>query len=219
MFDSLTPLQISGWLLLVLLLGYLARHLPFAALQHDKQRQHVLFGAAALTCFLWVFRAGIFAGLDVHFLCLTALTLTLGFRLAIFAGMAALLGATAGANESWAMFGINGLLGVVVPVGVSYLVYWVSFHKMPRHLFVYIFICTFFPAALVIALKLALIGSYYALDNIYSWEIVVNNYIQLIPLIIFPEAFINGVVITLLVIYKPEWVYTFHDKFYLDPKP
>ena len=59
---------------------------------------------------------------------------------------------------------------------------------------------------MVIALKLALLGSYYAIDGIYSWDTVIDNYMLLIPLILFPEGFINGVTMTLLVVYKPEWV-------------
>lgn len=217
MTDTLTTLQILALLVLAAILFFVGRHIPFAALKEDKSRQHLVFGATALTFFMWIFRAGIFQGLDVHFLWLTSLTLILGFRYALFAGLAALLGITAVGNESWQMLGVNGLIGVVMPVSVSYLIYLVSFHKIPRHLFVYIFVCAFFPGAIVIALKLALLGSYYAIDGIYSWDTVIDNYMLLIPLILFPEGFINGVTMTLLVIYKPEWVYTFHDKFYLDP--
>ncbi len=218
MFEAFTTLQRTGLVLLIGALLFVGRHVPLTALKEDKARQHVVFGATALTFFMWIFRAGIFQGLDVHFLWLTALTLILGFRYALFAGMMALTGVTAIGNESWQMLGVNGLIGVVMPVSISYLVYLVSFHKIPRHLFVYIFVCAFFPGAVVIALKLALLGSYYAIDGIYSWDTVIDNYMLLIPLILFPEGFINGVTMTLLVVYKPEWVYTFHDKFYLDPK-
>ncbi|WP_414830617.1 energy-coupling factor ABC transporter permease [Alteromonas sp. H39] len=217
MFETLTFLQLTALIVLAAILLFVGRHVSFAALKESKSRQHVVFGATALTFFMWVFRAGIFQGLDVHFLWLTALTLILGFRYALFAGLVALLGITSIGHESWQMFGVNGLIGVVMPVCVSYLIYLLSFHKIPRHLFVYIFVCAFFPGAIVIALKLAFLGSYYAIDGIYSWDTVVDNYMLLIPLILFPEGFINGVTMTLLVVYKPEWVYTFHDKFYLDP--
>jgi uncharacterized membrane protein len=29
---------------------------------------------------------------------------------------------------------------------------------------------------------------------------------------------LNGMTMTLLIIYKPQWVYTFYDKFYIDKK-
>ena len=39
-----------------------------------------------------------------------------------------------------------------------------------------------------------------------------------IPLLMFGEAFLNGMVMTLLIAYKPRWVATFHDAWYLDGK-
>ena len=91
-----------------------------------------------------------------------------------------------------------------------------AFHRISRHLFVYIFICAFFPGALTAAVKTFALGGYFYLDGIYQWDIIVDNYLLLIPLLVFPEAFFNGLAITMLVIYQPSWVYTFHDKFYLD---
>jgi uncharacterized membrane protein len=62
---------------------------------------------------------------------------------------------------------------------------------------------------------LALSGYFY-FDGIYSWQIIEDNYLMLTTLMFFPEAMFNGMTITLLIIYKPEWVYTFYDKLYLD---
>lgn len=212
----MTSVQLFGLVLYAVVLGLLARQLPLVEFMRDKRRQHLVFGATASVFFLWIFRAGIFAGLDVHFLWLTALTLTLGFRWAVFAATGALIGVTLIGKESWPMLGVNGLFGVLVPIAVSYLIYMLSFHKMARHFFVYIFVCAFFPGAVMIALKMALLGSYYALDGIYSWDVVKDNYLVLIPLLLFPEGLLNGMTMTLLIIYRPHWVHTFHDKFYID---
>ena len=116
------------------------------------------------------------------------------------------------------MFGINGLLGNAIPLTISYLVYNLSFHKLPRHFFVYVFICAFLPGAVLIALKMFLIGGYYYVDNVHDWITVNENYLILIPLMLFPEAMLNGMTMTLLIIYKPTWVYTFYDKYYLKDK-
>ncbi len=62
---------------------------------------------------------------------------------------------------------------------------------------------------------LALSGYFY-LDGLYSWHIIEDNYLMISTLMLFPEAMFNGMTITLLIIYKPEWVYTFYDKLYLD---
>jgi len=45
-----------------------------------------------------------------------------------------------------------------------------------------------------------------------------GDYLQVIPLLMFGEAFLNGMVMTLLIAYKPRWVATFHDEWYLDGK-
>ncbi len=108
-------------------------------------------GTAASLFVLWLFKAGIFEGLDVHFLGLSVLTLMLGFRNAIIASFIALLGANAVGYGSWENFG-------------------------------------FFPAALSIALKTLTLGAFYYIEGTYTWDII----------------------------YQPTWVYTFHDKFYLD---
>ncbi|MDF2179818.1 energy-coupling factor ABC transporter permease [Aliiglaciecola sp. CAU 1673] len=212
--DSLSLWQAIAWMLYLGLMGFVIYRLPLGALLQDKQSQHLVFGSAASMFVLWLFRAGIHDGLNVHFLWLTALTLLLGLRRALFSAMLALIGITAVGKESWALFGINGLLGVMLPVVLSYLIYNLSFHRLPRHFLVYVFVCAFLPGALMIALKMAAIGFYYNLDGLYDWQTVMDNYLVLIPLLLFPEAMLNGMTMTLLIIYRPAWVYTFYDKFY-----
>ncbi len=214
----MTVIQFISLIGYLLVIGVVLKNIPFDQFRADSQRQHIVFGAAASVFFLWIFRAGIFTGLDVHFLWLPALVLTLGFRFAILSATLALAGTTAVGLDNWAMLGVNGLLGVCAPIALTYIIYSISFHRIPRNLFVYIFVCAFFPGAAMIAIKMGLLGGYYFIDGLYEWDIVKDNYLILIPLLLFPEGMLNGMTITLLTIYKPEWVYTFHDKFYIDKK-
>ncbi|GGW76505.1 energy-coupling factor ABC transporter permease [Alteromonas halophila] len=212
----MSGLQLSGLLLYLCLLTWSLRTLGLRDFVASKQRQHLVFGTGVTLFVLWLFRAGIFDGLDIHFLWLSAVTLILGVRYAFLTASLSLVGITAAGFESWSMFGVNALLGISVPIGVTYLIYMVSFHRIPRNLFVYIFVCAFFPGAISIALKVALLGGYYFADGIYPWRTISDNYMLLIPLLLFPEALLNGMTMTVLTIYKPQWVYTFHDKFYID---
>ncbi|WP_394220666.1 energy-coupling factor ABC transporter permease [Alteromonas gracilis] len=212
----MSTLQVFALLIYGAFLLGAAKQIDFAQFAKNKQQQHVIFGTASSLFVLWLFKAGIFEGLDVHFLGLSVLTLMLGFRNAIIASFIALIGASAIGYGSWENIGVNGLLGTVLPIGITYLFYMLSFHHIPRQLFVYIFVCAFFPAALSIALKTLSLGAYFYIEGTYTWDIIFDNYILLIPLLVFPEALLNGMAITLLVIYQPTWVYTFHDKFYLD---
>jgi uncharacterized membrane protein len=198
---------------------YVLKHIDFKLMLEHKRIQHLVLGAGVVVFVLWLFRAGIYDGLSVHFLWLSALALTLGFRYAVFISGLVLLGITIIGKESWGMLGANGLFGVLVPIGLTYTVFTLSFHKIMRNMFVYVFVCAFFPAALGIAIKMGLIGGFYTLNGTYPWDVVVDNYEVLIPLMLFPEAMLNGMTMTLLVIYKPDWVYTFNDKHYFDPDP
>lgn len=214
----MTTLQTLAAITVLVISGYIAVSVSWSGLLANKRQQHLLFGFTALLFFVWIFRAGIFEGLNVHFLWLTALTLTLGFRWAVLAGLTALLGVTLTGNESWHMLGVNGVISVLMPVAVSYLIFMLAFHKIPRNLFIYIFACAFFPGALVIALKMSLMGGYYLWEGVYDWPTVRDNYLLIIPLLLFPEGLLNGMTMTLLTVYKPNLVYTFHDKFYIDGK-
>lgn len=214
----MTLLQILGAIGFLIVLISVARHIDFKQLFSSRLQQHLVFGAAASIFVLWIFRAGIYDGLSVHFLWLTALALTLGVRWSILAATTALLGVTLLGYERWEMLGINGLIGIAIPIALTHLIYNFSFHRLPRNLFLYIFVCAFLPGALMIALKMFLLGSYYSLDGTYDWLTVKDNFVVLIPLMLFPEGMLNGMTMTLLIIYKPHWVYTFHDKFYIDGK-
>ncbi|PKG96775.1 energy-coupling factor ABC transporter permease [Paraglaciecola sp. MB-3u-78] len=211
-----TDIQTMAGLLSLVICFFVSKKLIFSQLISDKKCQHLVFGSAACVFILWMFRTGIYDGLNVHFLWLSALSLLLGFRWAIFSATLALLGVTIFGKESIDMLGVNFLLGVLAPIALTYGIYSLTFHKLPRHIFIYIFLCAFIPGALSIVLKMLALSGYFYLDGIYSWHIIEDNYLVLSTLMLFPEAMFNGMTITLLIIYKPEWVYTFYDKLYLD---
>jgi|TARA_B110000902_G_scaffold230443_1_gene271949 uncharacterized membrane protein len=211
-----TDIQTVTGLLSLLICFFVSKKLIFSQLVLDKKCQHLVFGSAACVFILWMFRTGIYDGLNVHFLWLSALTLLLGFRWAIFSASIALLGVTIFGKESIDMLGVNFLLGILAPISLTYGIYSLTFHKLPRHIFTYIFLCAFIPGALTIALKMLALSGYFYLDGLYSWHIIEDNYLMISTLMLFPEAMFNGMTITLLIIYKPEWVYTFYDRLYLD---
>jgi uncharacterized membrane protein len=215
---SFTTLQLAAGLISLIICYLLAKKLVFRQLIDDKKFQHLIFGCTASVFILWMIRTGIYDGLTVHFLWLAALPLVLGFRWAIFSASLALLGVTVLGQESINMLGVNFLLGVLAPIALTYGIYSLTFHKLPRHLFIYIFLCAFIPGGLAIGLKMLAFSGYFYLEGVYNWQIITDNYLVLSTLMIFPEAMFNGMTITLLIIYKPQWVYTFYDKLYLDKK-
>lgn len=173
------------------------------------------FAIAALS-FFWSLKVGIYKGLEVHFLLTTALTLTMGWRMSmlICAIILALL-CTLGV-ESWQDIGYIGLLKGVFPIVFAYFVYAVSYHRLPRHFAIYVFVCSFLAGALALVLHLCLNSLLLGWMGVHEWSNIINDYLVVAALMWFPEALLNGMAMTLLVVYRPDWVYTFYDEQYLD---
>ncbi len=178
--------------------------------------QRLLLGTALALLPLWLLQAGIEPGLDVHVMGLATATLVLGWRLAMVAGTLTLLALTLFGAEQWPMLGANGLFGLVVPVLTAELVRRLSYRYLPRHLFVYFFVCGFFSGALTLVAKMLFMAAWFHWGLELSTTKVLDNYLLLMPLMAFPEALINGMAVTLLAVYQPNWLKDFHDSDYLD---
>ncbi|MFH7565113.1 energy-coupling factor ABC transporter permease [Oceanimonas smirnovii] len=203
------------WIMAVGLVLLAAWRVNWPALLADKRRQHLCFGGAIALVPLWMLQAGIRDGLEIHFLGLTTLALMLGWRLGLLMATLALLLVTGFGFETWSEFGVNLLLGVILPVSFSYFLFLVTYSYLYRHLFVYIFVAGFFNAALTISVKTAALAAYMVWSGEYSWQIVQSDYLTILPLLLFPEALLNGMAITLLVVFRPQWMCTFYDRDYL----
>lgn len=211
-------LQIAALIGYFAIVAFVLRRLSFDVLSQNKRLQHILFGSSASIFILWLFRTGIYDGLDVHFLWLAACTLLLGFRWAVVSASIALIGCVLLGLEPWQNIGIKGLAGVVFPIATTYAIYSFSFHRLPKHFFIYVFVCGFFGGMAALVAKMGMLSGYYWLEGIHEWQTIKDNYLILIPLLLFPEGLLNGMSMTMLILYKPHWVYTFHDKFYIDGK-
>ncbi|WP_368164928.1 energy-coupling factor ABC transporter permease [Aeromonas sp. R6-2] len=177
--------------------------------------QRLLLGASLALLPLWLLRAGLHQGLSIHFLGLTALTLLLGWRLALLAGTLTLLALTGFGVDSPTLLGSELLLGVVLPVLVSQLLFLASWAWLPRHLFVYLFVAAFLGGAVTISVKVLGTALWAGLSGAYPWYTIEENYLSIWPLLLFPEALLNGMTMTLLAVYRPHWVHSFHDRVYL----
>lgn len=177
--------------------------------------QHLFLGACVAVLFLWRMRTGMVPAVPVHFLCLTTLTLMFGVPLAIVA--AAILTAAMGVIglEAWSSLPGSFLTLGAVPVLVTWLALNASRRYLPPNPFVYIFVCAFFGAAAamlvaVMANSVLLLGA-----KQVSFSELREGYLAILPLMMFPEAFINGLIVTGLVVFKPAWIASFDDDLYL----
>ena len=207
--------QWAGWLLYLPVLLWAVWRAPWLELFSDLRRQHLLFGTVFALFLLWLVRRDFDSGLSYHFIGMTAVTLLLDWPLAILAGVAAQLGMLALGNQDLAALGLNGVLLVLVPVLVTELCALRVERAQPRNLFVYIFFCGFFPAALAVLASTLLGLGVLWVDGIFPMPHWLGDFAGYLWLVIFPEAFINGMVITGLVVFYPDWLETFNRTRYL----
>lgn len=178
-------------------------------------RIHVLLGVAVLLMPLWTMKAGIKPGLDLHLLGAMAATLALGPQLAIVALGLTLVGVTLNGALPWLAWPINFLLMVAWPVLVARVIHHFVERRLPNHLFVYIFVGAFLGAAVTVMLQGLLSSLSLVLAGAYTLDYLASNYLPYILLLGFGEAWLSGMAITLMVIYRPSWVATFDDRRYL----
>ncbi len=188
---------------------------PWLEVLSDSRRQHLLFGTVLGLFLLWLVRRDFDSGVSFHFLGMTVVTLLLDWPLALLGGLLAQLGLIAIGRQDLLALGVNGLLLVLLPVLITEGCALLVERAQPRNLFVYIFCCGFFPAALA-ALCCLLAGlGLLALDGRFAMPPWLDDFIGYLWLVTFPEAFINGTLVTALVVFCPDWLETFNRTRYL----
>jgi uncharacterized membrane protein len=167
---------------------------------------------------LWWLNAGVYEGLHYHLICLTTVVLIFGWRLALLAGAAALVLMSLLGFRDPAALGLNGLYAVALPVWLAHRLHSLIYHRMPRHFFVYVLVSAHFASMLVIA-AVALAGSVtlWAL-GVHAWDRIWGEYLIFLPLLMLPEGFVNGTIMTMLSVLRPQWVRSFDDRDYIEGK-
>ncbi|MGL6644775.1 energy-coupling factor ABC transporter permease [Aeromonas caviae] len=207
--------QVAALLLWLALLAFSLNASLLRTLGAHPLYQHLCLGGAIVLVPLWTLRAGLHEGLEIHFLGLTSLTLLLGWRLALLAPCLTLLLLAYFGVIPLADIGWQALIGVALPVATSWLLFLGSWAWLPRHLFVYLFVAAFLGGALSISAKVIASALLMGVSGTYSWHTISADYLSIWPLLLFPEALLNGMTMTLLAVYRPHWVNTFFDREYL----
>lgn len=177
---------------------------------------NVYFGSIVGLLVLWSLRTGVQDGLVWHLSGMVFLTLMWGWSLALIGGLLALTGLTLAGVNDWAGLPPSLFLEVLLPATLTQVVLGLVRAYVPKHFFVFVFINAFFCAALVAVLQTLTAVLLLDLAGVYDWAALRDKVLVLIPLLVFPEAFINGGVITVLVGLRPEWVWSFRDEEYID---
>jgi uncharacterized membrane protein len=208
----------AGNILFLLCLLLAIRFAPWKAFLNRQESQHVFLGAVVILLTIWGIKAGISPGLGFHHLGATLFTLMFGWPLAIVGLTVTMIASLLLQASDWASLGINGLISIIIPIATSYGILRFSQKWLPDNFFIYIFICAFFGAGAAIAISRVSAISLLSLINAYPNEQLIEESLQYLPLFMFPEAFVTGMLITVFVVYRPDWIATFDDERYIRGK-
>lgn len=211
--DGLLP-DLWLWLahgLNLLLMLWAFRRTAWRLLLVDE-RLHVFLGTCVALMVLWHIKAGVSPGLNFHILGSTLLLLMFGAPLALLGIALVLFVVTLNGLGGWQAYSVNALLMGALPIGVSWLVWQWVVRTLPGNLFIYIFGCGFFAAALAMAATGLASTVLFAASATYSMDHLLSHYLPYYLLMIFPEAIITGTFVSLLTVYRPHWIVTYDEE-------
>lgn len=203
-----------------LLLVQSLRHAPWDYLK-NREDNNILFAATILLWLIWQLRSNIpgTRALEFHLLMATTVTLMFGWAFAFLAVCVAQILVTVQGTAEWSSYTAIVICNGAIPIGVTLGVYQLARRFLPRHFFVYIFVCCFLAGALsMLASRAAGMAVLLAGPDYTLFQLQANGYFIMLIITMFPEAFINGAVMTMLVVFRPHWVGSFRDQHYLQGK-
>lgn len=185
----------------------------------EPARLNLFLGATVAVLALWQIRTGVRPGLTFHLYGISALTLMFGFWRATFAGVLILLANAAFGRGSWAAIGADALLVSALPAALSWGVFGALERYLPRHFFIYVLGNGFFGAALAVAAIGLATTAVMAWSGAYTLDYLLSHYTPYASLLIsWAEAFSTGMAVTVMAVYRPQWLETFDDVKYLKDK-
>jgi uncharacterized membrane protein len=187
----------------------------WSALWAATERQHVLLGGLLALLFLWLLTVQVIEGVWIHLLGVTSLTLIVGWRFTILGTTLVLLSYLWWQQQPLLTAPLAWLFSVLVPATTTrllvHLLRWQGF----RNLFVYL-LGAGFGGGLLSVLMLALLAlpTFWLLGQTDLVVMALENW-PFILLLMFPEGFINGMLVTAFTVFYPDVVKTFNADHYL----
>lgn len=184
----------------------------------DSEQLNVWLGMVVLLTLVWSLKAGVKPGLALHLVGATVFTLSFGPALAFIGLCIVTAGVTLNGAAGYFAYAANAILLAGGGVAISHSLYRLICRLLPANFFIYIFINAFLGAALTIQGLGLLATTLLAVAGAYSWEYLIAEYFPYFLLLGFSEAWLSGMLMTLFVVYRPQWVATFDDERYLTDK-
>ena len=211
-------LWLCGLISLAMVLLALSRR-PWEELLDDHALQHRWLAATVIVMLFWQLRAQAVDWLTLHLMFTALLTLVFKAPLALLSITAINIAMVALGRIEWPLLGVNVLVTGVVPALVMGIVWRLVDRRLPDNLMVFMFACGFFGTGLAtLAAGMAAVGlmALGATDAEALRQAL--EYARFLPLLMPSEAFITGMLMSILLVYHPGWVATFNDHRYIDTK-
>ena len=205
------------WLLSLGVLAWALWGRPWQVLVADTALQHRWLGATLAVLLMWQLRAQAVDWLTLHLLFTVLMTLVFKAPLALVSNVLINIAMVVVGRNEWVLLGANVLVTGIVPAAVIVTVWRLVDRRLPDNLMVFLFACGFFGAALAtlgggLAAVVLIIVAGTDPQAIY----LAQEYARFLPLLMPSEAFITGMLMSILLVYHPSWVATFNDHRYID---
>jgi len=210
--------SIALWGVALTVLFWALKTAPWHKVKGDKVAQRVFGVTVILIYALWSVKASIGPGLGFHFLGATVVTLMFGWQFALLVFALVITALTLMGGAGWDAWGANFITLAAVPVAVTWIVLLLSYRHLPRHFFVYTFLNAFLVGALSMIVSVVLLSVVLVWGEVISWARLSYQFLPMLPMMAAPEAFLNGFIMTILIVNRVEWVSTFTDEQYLKGK-
>ena len=207
----------AAWAVWLSLFALAVWRAPWGRLK-DSEHLNVWLGMIVLLTLIWSLKAGVKPGLSMHLLGATVFTLCFGRQLAFIGVSLVLAGVTINGASGYFSYALNALLLAGVSVVISHFFLILVQRFLPKHFFVYIFVNGFVGAALTV-MGVGLVSTLFlGFSGAYDFDYLISEYLPYFILLGFSEAWLSGMLMTLFVVYRPNWVFTFDDSLYLAKK-
>jgi len=184
----------------------------------DNEQAHVFFGACVCLILLWSMQIPVQSGLSFHLLGVTTFTLMFGWSLGVIGTSLALAGTTLSQGGGWELFALNMFIVGVVPVTLTQVILVLVRSLLPKNFFIYVLGNAFLAGGLVAQISNYTAVLLLATNSTVSLEDLNQTVLPFFPMMILPEALLNGWITTVVVAFQPAWVSSFSDDLYLKGK-
>ena len=164
---------------------------------------------------VWMIRAGLPSGLNIHLFGAMLFTLMFGWRLGVLGMSLICFLVCVWGNSLPENLGLSVIINAWFAVTFCYICFLLVESLLPRNFFIYIFVTSFLCSSISFiatgSISVLILGYFDA----YPWSVLIEEYLPFYYLMSFAEGFLSCGLITLMVVYRPQWVYSFRDKRYL----